>query len=99
MDKALADFKPYYDVWALVGSVGPFITSVFRSPVTALDPEEIAVEQSSMKDRWGIFMLLKCGIGDSLRTSRELNRPSRDAVTSYCKRATQNQTGVQLKNR
>lgn len=63
-DKVIAAFKPYADVWSLVGSVGPFITAIMRAPVTTLKPEEIAAEHASNKNRCGALAscsIIRCG--------------------------------------
>ncbi|CBJ27106.1 similar to Dynein heavy chain 3, axonemal (Axonemal beta dynein heavy chain 3) (Ciliary dynein heavy chain 3) [Ectocarpus siliculosus] len=50
-EKVIVSFQPYADLWSLVGSVGPFITTIMRAPVTTLNPEEITAEHASIKQR------------------------------------------------
>ncbi|CAB1120679.1 unnamed protein product [Ectocarpus sp. CCAP 1310/34] len=57
-EKVIVSFQPYADIWSLVGSVGPFITTVMRAPVTTLNPEEITAEHASIKQRWSKFSFL-----------------------------------------
>ncbi|CAM9159174.1 unnamed protein product, partial [Ectocarpus sp. 8 AP-2014] len=55
-EKVIVSFQPYADLWSLVGSVGPFITTIMRAPVTTLNPEEITAEHASIKQRLGALI-------------------------------------------
>lgn len=52
VEKVITSFQPFADVWHLIGAVGPFVTSIARTPVTTLKPDEISAEHASMKSRY-----------------------------------------------